>query len=107
MHQPARHALRCAQADDVLALESHLAAGDLAALRRQQTADGLERGALAGAVSAEEGDHVAIPDFQRDPFNGEEHLVVDDLDIAQGQHVYRLSLNFAESLWISRQTSSW
>src|SRR5690606_22165407 len=73
-----------------------------AAFGRQQAADRLERGRLAGPVGAEEGDHAALPDFQRDSLDGEEHPVVGDLDIVEGQQAHFL----AASSWISFQTRS-
>src|SRR5690606_34033997 len=91
VHEAHADPVRRAQRDDVLAGEVDLAASHGPALGRQQPADRLERGGLAGAVGAEEGDHAALLDIQRHPLDGEEHPVVGDLDIVEGQQAHFLA----------------
>src|SRR5216683_2488545 len=98
------------QRGDVLALEANLAARHLAALRLEQAADRLERGALASAVGAEEGDHAPLGDRDRHALDRQEDAVVDDLDIAERQHrTTHLpdALNSSALLWTRFQTMSW
>src|SRR5690606_9017829 len=91
VHEAHADPVRRAQLDDVLAVEQDLPTPDRPALGRQKSADRLERGGLAGAVSAEEGDHAALLDIQRDSLDGEEHPVVGDLDIVEGEQAHFLA----------------
>src|SRR5437879_4158773 len=51
--------------------------------------DGLERRRLAGAVGAEQGRDAALVDVDRHALEDEDHVVVDDLDVVERQHVTR------------------
>jgi hypothetical protein len=55
--------------------------GDLAPLGLEQVGDRLQRRRLAGAVGAEQGDDLAFRHRQRDPFEHQDHMVVDHLDV--------------------------
>src|SRR4051794_17603286 len=68
-----------------LAVEQDPAAHDLPALRLQQVGDGLEGRALPGPVGAEEGDDLARRHLERDPAQGEDGLVVGDLDAGDAE----------------------
>src|SRR5690606_41280569 len=104
MDQAHANPVRRTQADDVLVAERDVPAPHRAAFGCQQAADRLQRGRLAGPVGAEEGDHAALLDLQRDSLDGEEHSVVGDLDVVEGQQAHFFSLP-ASSL-ISFQTRS-
>ncbi len=90
---PALHAQAHTQLDplrgvhpgDVLPLEGHRSVGHLAALTRQQTGDRLERRGLAGPVRAEQRDDLAFRDCQGEPAQDEDDVVVDDLDVVEGE----------------------
>ena len=90
---PPLHHLHDAQAHDLgrvavlyaLALELDAALGDLAPLGAQEPRDGLEGGALAGAVGPQEGDDAPLGDLQRHPPQHQHHAVVDDLDVVDLQ----------------------
>ena len=92
-HAPALGAERHAQrnhlagrhADDVLAVKGHLAGA-----RLEQAGDGVERGGLARAVGADEGDDLALVDLEGDALDGVYVAVVD-------VHV----LNFEQAHWAS------
>ena len=66
---------------EALAAEADVAARDLAFLGLQQAGDGLQRGGLAGAVGAEQGDDLALRHRQRQAAQHEDDVVVDDLDV--------------------------
>jgi hypothetical protein len=65
--------------------ELHHAHGDLAALCAKEAREGLERRALARPVGSQEGDDPSLGDPERDPFEHEDHVVVDDLDVVDRQ----------------------
>jgi hypothetical protein len=71
---------------DALARQLHVALGHVATLRAQQTGDGLERRRLAGAVGAEQRGDPRLADVERHALEHEDHAVVDDLDVVEGQH---------------------
>jgi hypothetical protein len=81
----AAHQLAGGEAVDALAHELDGALGHVAALRQQQVGDGLERGGLAGAVGAEQGHDGALRHGQRHALQHEDDVVVDDLDVVQGE----------------------
>ena len=58
----------------------------LAPLGLEEPRDGLEGGGLAGAVGAEEGHDPALRHVQVNPLQHEDDVVVDDLDVVEGQH---------------------
>jgi hypothetical protein len=74
------------QAVDAPAVELDIALGDLAALGLQQARDRLQRRRLAGAVGAEEGGDPPLLGHQRDAAQHQDHAVIDDFDIVDGQH---------------------
>ena len=101
------HAVLRGELADVLAHELHAAAGDLAALGLEQSADGLQGRALAGAVGAQQRHHPTLWHLDRDALDGEEDVVVDDLDVVERQRVGHRRLGRVEvaitcSLWRSR-----
>jgi hypothetical protein len=60
--------------------------GHLAALGMQEARDRLQGRGLAGAVGAEEGGDPSFLGRQRHPFQHQDRVVVDDLDVVQRQH---------------------
>ncbi len=93
-HAAPFHHLEDAPADDVLRihlLDAHAvqldgAVGDFALLRAQEARDGFERGALARAVGAEQGDDLPLRHLEREALEDEDHVVVDDLDVGEPEH---------------------
>ena len=79
--------LNPAELVNAVAAEEDLALGHLATLGAEQVRDRLQRGGLAGAVRAEERDDLAFGHLERDPPQHEDHVVVDDLDVVDGQQV--------------------
>ena len=77
----AAHELVGGELVDPLAVEFDRALRHLAALGMQQVGDGLQGRRLAGAVRAEQGDDAALGHGERDAFQHEDHVVVDDLDV--------------------------
>src|ERR1700738_3035616 len=92
---PALHHLEDAAADDVLGrqrldalpLQLDGAARHLALLALEQTGDGLERGALARPVGAEQRDDLLLLHLEGQALEDEDHVVVDDLDVVDLEHV--------------------
>src|SRR5262249_37811938 len=78
---------------EALALELDRALGDVPALGTQQPRHRLERGGLAGAVGPEEGDDAPLGDLQRHALQHEDHVIVDHLDVIDGQERYYFSLD--------------
>ena len=76
-HDPVR-----IDAVDALAVEHDLAARDRAVLGLEQARNGLERRRLAGAVGAEQRHHGALRHVEAEPAQHQDHLVIDDLDVA-------------------------
>ena len=74
------------QAVEARSVELDRALGDLAALGHQQARDRLERRGLAGAVRAEHGRDLARARVERHALEHQDHAVVDDLDVVDGQH---------------------
>ncbi len=77
----AAHQIVGRQPVDALALELDRALGDVAALGLDEIGDRLQRGRLARAVGAEQGDDAALPHFQRHALEHQDDVVVDDLDV--------------------------
>src|SRR5262249_18840393 len=59
--------------------------GDFAALGEQEVRDRLERGRLAGAVGPQQRNDLALGNLERDALEDEDDVVVDHLDIVDGQ----------------------
>src|SRR5690606_12182880 len=69
------------QRQDIPALIDHLAACGL-----YPSADGTQERGFSGAVGAQDGDHLAFPDAERD--GSDRHMLsVDDADIADLKHL--------------------
>src|SRR3546814_969545 len=66
---------------DAGALQLDRALGDLATLRAQPVGDRLQGGGLARTVGAQQGDDTAARDLQRNPFQHQDDVVVDHLDV--------------------------
>src|SRR3546814_4870215 len=66
---------------DAGAIQLDRALGDLATLRAQQVGDRLQGGGLARTVGAQQGDDTAARDLQRNPFQHQDDVVVDHLDV--------------------------
>ena len=73
----------------MLAIEVDAAAFDHAIFQRQQARDGLERGALARPVAAQQRHDLPTWHGQRQAAQGLHHLVVDDLDVVDFEDVGR------------------
>ncbi len=54
---------------------------DLPSLCFQEVGDGLQGGALSSPVGPEEGDDRPLGNHERDPFQDQDNVLVDDLDI--------------------------
>ena len=106
--QDLRHALvhhrSCAQACDRDAVESDGAGGDRASVDWQQPADGAQHRGLAGAVGSKEGDDAASRRLERDVSQGEDGIVVDDVESLDLQHAGPSSVveNRASASWRRR-----
>ena len=93
-YAPAFHHLRNPLSDDVrglfvgdvLALEGDGAFGDVGFVHVVQAGDGSHRGGLAGAIGAEQGHDLTIGHLDRDPTQNEDHVVVHDFEVLDGQH---------------------
>ena len=83
------------------ALEHDRALGDLAALGMQQIRDRLQRRGLAGAIGAEQRDDAALVDVERDALQHQDDVVVEHLDIVDGEDFLRRGCFVAEQLWTS------
>ncbi len=81
LDQPAADDIAGVGAVDARAVEGDRALCHLAALGPQQIGDRLEAGRLAGAVGAQQCDDAALWHRERDTFQHQDHVVVDDLDI--------------------------
>jgi hypothetical protein len=66
------------------AVELDGALGDLAMLKRQQPGDGPQEGRLAGAVGAQQRDDLAVRHLQGHAPQGEHHVVIHNLEVADG-----------------------
>src|SRR5947209_10633705 len=90
---PALHHLDDSALDDLgrvlpvdrLRLELDRALRHLTALGPEQPGDRLQGRALAGAVGPEKGDDAPLGDAERHPFQHEDHVVVDHLDVVDRQ----------------------
>src|SRR5437867_1935127 len=90
---PALHDLDDSALDDLgrvlpvdrLRLELDRALRHLTALGPEQPGDRLQGRALPGAVGPEEGDDAPLGDTERHPFQHEDHVVVDRLDVVDRQ----------------------
>ena len=71
---------------DALAAQIDIALGDLAPFTLEQVGDGAQRGGLAGAIAAQDGDDAALGHLQRDTLEHEDHVVVYDLDAVDVQN---------------------
>src|SRR5262249_32444133 len=76
--QPQRDAVLDLKPAKVLAVE-----GDTA-LQRQDAHDGVEQRGLAGAIGADDGDDLAVPDVERDRAHGLD-LAIGDMSVSDGQ----------------------
>ena len=63
--------------------------GDLAALGAKQVGDRLQRRGLARAVGAEQRHDAALRHLERDPFQDEDDVGIDDLDVVDGEESLR------------------
>ncbi len=87
LHHAALHQVGRREVFDALAAQLDRALGDLAALALEQVGDGAQRGGLARAVAAQDGDDAALGHLQRDTLEHQDHVVVDDLDAVDVESV--------------------
>jgi hypothetical protein len=85
MHHALAHPLAGVDAGQVVAGVFDHATADFGTLGAHQPGDRLERGALAGAIGAEQGDDRALGHAQRHPRHGEDRAVVDHFDVVDRQ----------------------
>ena len=71
------------QRADAAAEKREFAAPDLAAFGGEQAADRFQRGALAGAIGAQQRHHAALGDVERDALDRKRNIVVDDFDVVE------------------------
>ena len=91
---PALHDLGQAPGDDAgrvetvdpLVVEADLAFGDAPPVDGQEPRDGAQERGLARPVGAEQGHDPAFRQAQADPTQDEDRIVVDDLEVLDGQH---------------------
>ncbi len=69
-----------------LVVEGDRALGDLAVVDVEQPGESAQQGGLAGAVGAEHRDDLVVGDLEAHPAQREHHVVVDDFEVARGQH---------------------
>jgi hypothetical protein len=79
------HELPGVQAVDPFAAELDRAFGHGAALGAEQVRDRLQRRRLPGAVGSQERHDLSLRDFEGNPFQHQDHVVVDDLDVVDGK----------------------
>ncbi len=60
---------------------------DFTVVVAEQSGDGSKGGGFAGAVGAEQGDDVAVGHLDREATQHQDHVVVDDFDVREFQHV--------------------
>ncbi len=85
LDEAASHHIGGIEAVDARPGKGDRALGHLAALGPQQVGDRLEAGGLAGAVGAQQRDDAALRHRQRDALQHQDDVVVDDLDIVDGE----------------------
>jgi hypothetical protein len=68
-----------------LALELDRPLGDIAALGAQQVGNGFQGRGFARPVRAQQCDDFALGHVERNPFQHQNHMVVNDLDVVDGQ----------------------
>ena len=83
--QPRRTSSVGERSIDALAVERDRALCDLAALGAQQVRDSLESGRLAGPVRPKDRHDAAARDGERDALQHEDDVVVDHLDVVDGE----------------------
>ena len=81
------------QAVYILSLKSYGPFGHITALSAQQVGNRLERGGLARAIGAKQGYNASFHDFERDPFQHEDHMVIDHLNVVD--HQQRFAVGFS------------
>ncbi|MNS99259.1 hypothetical protein D3C72_1336570 [compost metagenome] len=87
--QAVAHQLLWCQGCRGLAVEVNAAAFDHTVFQRQQARNGLERGALARPIAAQQRHDLPPWHGQRQAAQGLHHLVVDDLDVVDFEDVGR------------------
>ena len=83
-HSPTHQFVRGA-AVHILSLKGNGPFGDITTLGTQQIGNRLERGGLARAIGAKQGHDTPFHDFERDPFQHEDHMVIDHLNVVDHQ----------------------
>ena len=87
VRQPPAHQRLRGDAGGVLAVEADAAPGQGTIFQRQQVGDGLERGAFARPVAAQQGHDVPARHGQRQAAQGLHDFVVGDLDVVHFEDV--------------------
>jgi hypothetical protein len=85
LHAAAPHQLVRRTRLHLLAIEHDRALGDLATLGMQQVGNRLEGRGLAGAIGAEQRHDAALRHDERDALQHEDHVIVDHLDVVDGE----------------------
>src|SRR5262249_4146327 len=88
LHDAAATDVLRVQAVDATAHELDAAVGHAAVLGLEQTGDRLQRRGLPRPVGPEERHDLPLGDLERQPFQDEDDVAVDDLDVVQPQHRY-------------------
>src|SRR5580658_1569784 len=81
------HELGRAPARNVHAFKAYASAADLSALGGQEIGDAAQGGGLAGAIRAEKRHDLAASHAQADAMEGDDRMVVDDLETVDDQWV--------------------
>src|SRR5262249_7537061 len=82
------------QAVDAPSHELDAAVGHATVLGSEQTGDGLQRRRLPRPVGAEERHVLPLADLERQPFEHENDVAVDDLDVVETKHPPYLPIHF-------------
>ena len=86
LEDPAPHDLVGIERVNLLVTERDRSATHLAVVRLEQSGDGLECRGLTRTVRTEQGHYLMFLDTQGEPFEHEDDVVVDDLDVVQLEH---------------------
>jgi hypothetical protein len=70
---------------DVVAAKGDPTLGDLGLVVLEQAGDGPQQRGLAGTVAPEEGHDLTLRHVERQPPQAEDHVVVEDLEVVDGQ----------------------
>jgi hypothetical protein len=94
---PGTHRLRRVEPVDRFAVEGDGALGDLATVDVEQPRDGPQHRGLPGAVGAEQRHDGVVGHLDADALEHEDDVLVDDLEVLDGEHAHSHSLDHART----------